>query len=94
MQNQFGAMEMRQSEMMLIDEEFGDELAELKTGEIGGGGGGTSSALPRSAQQASSVNSAVFSSPGSVRTNVNSRHRNDLKLIERERKENYEVRTN
>lgn len=84
-------MEMRQSQMMLIDEEFGDELAELKTGEIGGG---ASSALPRSAQQTSSVNSAVFSSPGSIRTNVNSRHRNDLKLIERERKENYEVRIN
>lgn len=79
-------MEMRQS---LIDEEdeLMDELAELKAD-------GAVSIGAKSAQipSSSSVNSAVFSSPGSVRTNMTSRHRNDLKQLERERKEQYEVK--
>lgn len=86
LKHQLGVMDMRQSQMLLIDEvdELGDELTDLRD----------TSALPKSAQP-SVYSGAVFSSASpaaTTRTNL-SRHRNDLKQLERERKEQYEVRS-
>lgn len=71
LKQQVGVMDMRQSQMLIDEEEF-DEV-NLKD-------------VPKSAQ-----NSIYSGYSSSVRTNLDSRHRNDLKRLEKDKKEYYEV---
>ena len=73
-----GVMDMtRQSQMFIVDEEL---TIDEQCDDIDG--------VPKSAQP--SIYSAAFTA-SSVRTNLNSRHRSDLKNLETQKKEQYEV---
>lgn len=74
-----------QSQMFIVDEEILIEDG-CSVDEIGQG---------QKSAQPSIYSAGGFTSPSTtVRTNLNSRHRSDLKHLEKERKDNYEVMYN